>query len=115
MEHQPEIHNELTDEEIKNIILSAKKLGLRDTVDLYLLDYIKHCFLEDNQLAKNIDKLKNAIDHISDNAVKKDVEDVLSSLQCVQSEYNEYIEDMRVFAHAGAPHRATSRLLDDLK
>lgn len=98
---------ELTDEEIKNIIVSSKKLRLRDTVDLYLLDYIKHCFLEDDQLNKNIRNLNNALSHVSDTAIKKGLEDVLASLKCLESEYNEYLEDMRVFGHGGGlPHRA---------
>ncbi len=104
-----ENHNNLTDEEIKNIMLSAKKVGLTDTIDLYLLDFIKHCFLENNQLNTNIENLKAAIGHIADNQIKKGVEDVIENLECVRQEYNEYLEDMQIFNAGCSPHRAAGR------
>lgn len=93
----------LTTDEIRAIIDLAKQPGLRFTVDLYLLDYIKHCFLEDGQLTANIDKLSNALAHLENPEARKGVEDVLKSLQCVQSEYSEYVEDMRVLANGDYP------------
>jgi hypothetical protein len=93
----------LTNEEIKEIIGLAKKPGLRFTVDLYLLDYIKHCFLEDDQLNMNINKLHTALSHLENPEVKRGVEDVIKSLQCVQNEYSEYVEDMRVLVNGGYP------------
>ena len=96
-------HNHLTNEEIREIIDLAKQPGLRFTVDLYLLDYIKHCYLEDDQLSMNINKLHTALGHLENPEAKKGVEDVLKSLQCVQNEYNEYVEDMRVLVNGGYP------------
>ena len=93
----------LTTEEIKEIIGLVRKPGLRFTVDLYLLDYIKHCFLEDDQLSMNIQKLDAALSHLENPKVKKGVEDVITVLKCVQSEYSEYVEDMRVLANGGYP------------
>lgn len=88
----------LTNDEIREILSSAKQPGLRFTVDLYLIDYIKHCFLEDDQLNININKLQHALGHLNNTEAKKGVEDVLNILKCVQSEYLEYVEDIR--AHA---------------
>lgn len=103
----------LTTDEIRAIIDLAKQPGLRFTVDLYLLDYIKHCFLEDGQLSDNIEKLNTALTHLENPEVKKGVEDVIRSLQCVQSEYTEYIEDMRVLANGDYPGpRGAGQLLE---
>ena len=93
----------LTGAEIQDIISRARKPGMRFTVDLYLLDYIKHCFLEDNQLGMSILKLETALGHLENEEAKKDVEDVIKSLQCVQTEYNEYVEDMKVLVDGGYP------------
>ena len=93
----------LTGEEISNILSSVQKPGLRYTVDLYLLDYIKCCLLEDGQLTNNITKLQNALNHLSDAEARKDVEDVISSLQCVQKEYTEYLEDTGILANGEYP------------
>lgn len=93
----------LTTKEIKEIVGLAKTPGLRYTVDLYLLDYIKHCFLEDNQLKSNIQKLQNVVGQLENADAKNGVEEVIKSLQCVQSEYNDYVEDMRVLANGGYP------------
>lgn len=84
----------LSEEEIRKIIRSSKTSGLRFTVDHYLLDYIKHCFLEEGQLRANIEKLQAALPHL-EGAAKTGVEEVIKSIECVQSEYNEYLEDMR--------------------
>lgn len=93
----------LTNEEIGEILSSAKQPGLRFTVDLYLLDYIKHCFLEDDQLNININKLQHALGHLNNTEAKKGVEDVLNILKCVQNEYLEYVEDMRILSNGGYP------------
>ncbi len=93
----------LTTQEIKDIVSMAKQPGLRFTVDHYLLDYIKHCFLEDDQLSRNIEKLDAALLHLEDSDARKGVQDVISSLRCVQSEYSEYVEDMRVLSNGGYP------------
>lgn len=103
MENGNTTNKHLTNKEIRDIIDLAKKPGLRFTVDLYLLDYIKHCFLEDDQLTMNIQKLHTALAHLENTEAKKGVEDVIRSLQCVQSEYNEYVEDMRVLVNGGYP------------
>ncbi len=105
----------LTTDEIRAIIDLAKQPGLRFTVDLYLLDYIKHCFLEEGQLSSNIEKLNTALAHLENAEAKKGVEDVIRSLQCVQSEYNEYIEDMRVLANGDYPGpRGAGQLVETL-
>ena len=93
----------LTGEEITNILSSVRKPGLRYTVDHYLLDYIKCCLLEEGQLDNNIAKLQDALNHIDDTEAKSNVEDVISSLKCVQKEYNEYLEDTGVLADGGFP------------
>jgi hypothetical protein len=93
----------LTNEEIREIIGLARKPGMRFTVDLYLLDYIKHCFLEGGQLNENIQKLQNALGHLEGTQAKQGVQEVISSLQCVQTEYNEYVEDMKILADGGYP------------
>jgi hypothetical protein len=93
----------LTGEEITNILSSVQKPGLRYTVDHYLLDYIKCCLLEEGQLDNNITKLQNALKHIENPEAKSNVEDVISSLQCVQKEYTEYLEDTGVLADGGFP------------
>lgn len=93
----------LTKEEIGDILSRAKEPGLRFTVDLYLLDYIKHCFLEDEQLNISINKLQYALGHLDNPEAKKGVEDVINVLKCVQDEYQEYTEDMRVLGNGGYP------------
>ncbi len=103
MENGDTANKHLTNKEIRDISDLAKKPGLRFTVDLYLLDYIKHCFLEDDQLSKNIQKLNSALGHLENPEVKKGLEDVIKSLECVQSEYTEYVEDMRVLVNGGYP------------
>jgi hypothetical protein len=92
----------LTDDEIKQIVAKSKS-GLRYTVDYYLLDYMKHCLLEDGQLESSIQKLQSALDHIDNKEVKKGVEDVIENLNCVQKEYTEYVEDMRTMIDGGYP------------
>lgn len=94
----------LTNEEIQEILSRAKQPGLRFTVDLYLLDYIKHCFLEDDQLNTNIQKLEFALGHLNNAEAKEGVEHVLNALRCVQNEYNEYIDDMRILANGEYPN-----------
>ena len=96
----PETH--LTSAEI-NKIIDGSKSGLRYTVDLYLLDYLKHCLLEEGQLEANIGKLQAALDHISDAGVKQGIEDVIDNLTCVQKEYIEYVNDMRTLINGGVP------------
>jgi len=109
----PPTNKHLTNEEIKEIIGLAKTPGLRFTVDLYLLDYIKHCFLEDNQLNSHIQKLQTALGQLENADARKGVEEVINSLQCVQTEYNEYIEDMQVLAKGGYPEaRGAGQLVD---
>lgn len=103
LQYQNGNNKHLTNDEIKEIIGLAKKPGMRFTVDLYLLDYIKHCFLEDDQLGRNIQKLNAALGHLDNEEAKKGVEDVIKSLQCVQTEYNEYVEDMQVLVSGGYP------------
>jgi len=93
----------LTEKEISKIISSVRNPGLRFTVDLYLLDYIKHCFLEDGQLDSNIQKLQAALDHLDDGKIKKGVEDVLKCLQCVKEEYGEYLEDTKILSKGDYP------------
>jgi DUF1680 family protein len=92
----------LTTAEIKKIVENGKS-GLRYTVDLYLLDYLKHCLLEDGQLGSNIDKLNAAIEHIGNPEIKKGLEDVIENLNCVQKEYTEYVKDMRTLISGGVP------------
>jgi len=101
--NEPAGNKHLSTEEIKEIIGLAKKPGLRFTVDLYLLDYIKHCFLEDDQLNQNIRKLQTAVSQLENAEARKGVEEVIYSLQCVQTEYQEYVEDMKVLANFGYP------------
>lgn len=109
------VNKHLTTDEIRAIIDLAKQPGLRFTVDLYLLDYIKHCFLEDGQLTANIEKLNNALSHLENLEAKKGVEDVLKSLQCVQSEYSEYIEDMQILSNGDYPGpRGAGQLLETM-
>ncbi|WP_207429434.1 hypothetical protein [Pedobacter sp. SYSU D00535] len=93
----------LTGEEISSLLGSVRKSGLRYTVDLYLLDYIKCCLLEDGQLNNNIQKLQHALNYIENSEARKDVEQVISSLQCVQKEYNEYLEDTGILAKGDYP------------
>jgi hypothetical protein len=93
----------LTGEEISNILNSVQKPGLRYTVDLYLLDYIKCCLLEEGQLNSNISKLQNALNYLDNVEARKDVEDVISCMQCVQKEYNEYLEDTGILANGEYP------------
>ncbi|MXV14262.1 hypothetical protein [Hufsiella ginkgonis] len=101
MSEESKDRKHLNDEEIINLVRAAKKPGMRFTVDLYLLDYIKHCFLEDGQLQGNIDKLQLVLKHVDEPAAKSAVEEVISSLKCVQSEYKEYLADMRAMAAEG--------------
>lgn len=78
---------------------------MRYTVDHYLLDYMKHCLLEDGQLESNIQKLETALEYVDNNEVKKDIKDVIENLNCVQKQYSEYLEDMRVMIAGGYPQR----------
>jgi hypothetical protein len=93
----------LTGEEITNILSSVQKPRLRYTVDLYLLDYIKCCLLEEGQLDNNIQKLQNALNYLDNAEAKKNVEDVISCLRCVQSEYKEYLEDTGILVNGEYP------------
>lgn len=93
----------LSEDEIKEVVASGKRAGLRFTVDLYLLDYIKHCFLEDDQLENNIQKLRAGIDVVKDSPIKSGLQEVLSCLQCVKKEYDEYLEDTKIMAQGKYP------------
>jgi hypothetical protein len=93
----------LTKDEIAEILTSNKSPRIRYTVDLYLLDYIKHCFLEDDQLIKNIEKLETALDHLQKGEVKNGVQDVLDCLKCFKAEYSEYLEDIKILADGDYP------------
>jgi hypothetical protein len=100
-ENKPNRH--FTNEELLNIVQSAKKQGLGLTIDLYLLDYIKHCFLEDGQLVSNIAKLESALALVEDPGARKNITDVIASMECVRSEYEHYVKDVEVMMNGGYP------------